>query len=62
MRKIKLSFCITTFNNEEFISATLKSIVSQLESDIEIIIGDSSTNNTTEIITKEFSKKFKNII
>ena len=62
MSKIKLSFCITTFNNEEFISATLESIVSQYAKDIEIIIGDSSSNNKTEIITKKFSKKFQNIV
>jgi abequosyltransferase len=62
MNKIKLSFCITTFNHEEFISATLESIVSQYAKDIEIIIGDSSSNNKTEIITKKFSKKFQNIV
>jgi len=62
MNKIKLSFCITTFNNEEYISATLKSIVSQYGDDVEIVIGDSSPNNATEIISKEFSKKFKNIV
>ena len=64
MNKIKLSFCITTFNNEEYISATLKSIVSQYDDDddVEIVIGDSSPNNAIEIISKEFSKKFKNIV
>ena len=62
MSKIKLSFCITTFNSEEFISATLESIVSQFGKDIEIIIGDSSSNSATEIITKKFSKEFQNIV
>ena len=62
MNKIKLSFCITTFNNEEFISATLRSILSQFDKDIEIVIGDSSSSNKIEIITKEFSKKFQNIV
>ena len=62
MSKIKLSFCITTFNNEEYISSTLQSIVSQAGSDIEIIIGDSSSNNKIKLIVKKFSKKFPNIV
>ncbi len=45
MNKIKLSFCITTFNSEEFISATLESIVSQFGKDIEIIIGEAVKYN-----------------
>ena len=53
MNKIKLSFCITTFNNEEFISATLRSILSQFDKDIEIVIGDSSLSNKIEIITSK---------
>jgi len=50
MSKIKLSFCITTFNNEEYISSTLQSIVSQAGSDIEIIIGDSSSNSPNSFV------------
>ena len=62
MSMTKLSFCITTFNNEEYISSTLESIISQAGGDIEVIIGDSSSNNKTELIVKEFKKKFSNII
>lgn len=46
-----ISVCIATFNGEKYIEEQLKSILSQLETDDEIIISDdNSTDKTIEII------------
>jgi len=52
-----ISVCIATFNGEKYIEKQIKSILSQLKEDDEIIISDDySTDNTLEII-KNFSDK-----
>ena len=59
--KIKLSFCIPTYNFARFIGQTLHSIVSQANNEIEIVIVDgASTDNTLEIV-QDYQKRFPNI-
>jgi|GEM_PF-493512 len=54
---LKLSICLATFNRANFLAITLDSILSQLNSDCEIVISDNaSTDNTEEIVTKYASQ------
>lgn len=58
--KILLSICLPTYNQPQDFKRTLLSIVSQLnensKKEVEILIGDNSTNNETqEIVKKEFN-------
>jgi glycosyltransferase involved in cell wall biosynthesis len=54
---IKVSITISTYNVEEFIAASMKSILGQTLLDVEIIcIDDASTDKTPEIL-KEFALK-----
>jgi abequosyltransferase len=52
-KKLKLSICISTFNRANYIGETLESILSQLSSEVEIVIVDGASNdNTSEIVAK----------
>ena len=57
----KLSICIPTYNRAGFISSTLESIVSQLCSDIEIVIMDGASTDNTEAVVEKFQRQYKNI-
>jgi len=51
--QIVLSICIPTYNQPQDLRRTLSSIVSQISSgEIEVIIGDNSTNSETEHLVK----------
>lgn len=53
---ILLSIAIPTRNQPEALRITLQSIMPQLAPDVEIVIGDNSTNNETELlITQSYS-------
>ena len=57
----KVSVVITCFNNESTISKTIKSVLKQTYSNIEIIIiNDGSTDNSSNVI-KQYANKYKNI-
>ena len=57
----KISILIPTYNNENYISSCLESVINQTYKNIEIlIINDCSTDNTQKIL-KEFAKKDKRI-
>jgi len=59
MNDKKVSFVIPCYNVENYISECLNSILSQSYSNIEIVIVDSSTDNTKEVI-KNFEIKTGN--
>ena len=61
---MRISICIPTYNYDQFISQTIKSILDQKidSSTYEIVVGDSSNNNKTFKIINEFKKIKKNII
>jgi len=62
MNKIKVSVIIPVYNTEKFLEQCLNSIVNQTLKDIEIIIiNDGSTDSSSDIINK-FKQKYKNII
>lgn len=55
--EIILSICIATFNRANFISATLESIIKQVDKNIEIVIVDgASKDNTSKIIEPYLTK------
>lgn len=59
---IKLSFCIPTYNRGGYIEETLSSILSQYDSNIEIVISDNNSTDNTEEIVKDLQKSYKNIV
>lgn len=57
-----VSILIPTYNRPEYLKQALLSAINQSYKNIEIIIGDDSTNNETEILIKEqFINKYENI-
>ncbi len=56
--KNKISICIPTLNRGKFIGETLKSIVSQLEEGVDIVIVDGGSIDDTENIVKHYQKLF----
>ncbi len=63
MIKGKVSACIITYNQEEFIRKCLDGAVSQVTSfDYEIVIGEDCSTDATLSICREYAQKFPNII
>lgn len=61
--KKKLSILIITFNQENFITKTLDSIVSQKHNyDYEIVIGEDCSKDGTRDVIKQYEKKYPGII
>lgn len=54
----RLSICIATLNRGAFIGATLDSIISQANEDVEIVIVDGASTDNTEEIVRFYQKKF----
>jgi glycosyltransferase involved in cell wall biosynthesis len=57
MKDRLVSICIPTYNSALFLKETLESIVVQSYQNIEIIIGDNSSNDSTIEIIKDFAEK-----
>lgn len=57
-----LTICIATFNRADLLFLTLKNIASQTKnfSDIEILVADGNSTDSTELICAEFSANCKN--
>lgn len=58
---IRLSICIPTYNRAQFIAATLESILSQAQTEVEIVIMDGASTDHTESVVQEFQERFNNI-
>jgi glycosyltransferase involved in cell wall biosynthesis len=59
-----ITICIPTYNREKFLPETLNSIIEQdgfNEEDIEIVISDNASIDSTSIIVKGYQEKYKNI-
>ena len=57
---MKISVCIATYNGEKYIKEQLRSILSQLEENDEVIISDdSSTDNTIQIVENFKDKRIR---
>lgn len=61
VKTCKLSICISTRNRAKFIGETLKSIVSQLTDECEIIVFDGASKDGTEEVVKSLSKTYPSI-
>lgn len=59
--RISLSICIATLNRGAFIGATLDSIISQANDDIELVIVDGASTDNTEEIVRLYQKKFSKL-
>lgn len=55
---ILLSICIPTYNQPDKARMLLQSLLPQVNSDVEIVVRDDSSNNETERIVVEFNEKF----
>ena len=56
-----VSVVIPTYNNTEVLKQALESVLNQTYENIEIIIGDDSTNEETKNFIKPYLKKYSNI-
>ena len=61
MKKDGISFIITVYNKEKFISSTLESIKKNLSEDSELIIVNDGSNDHSETKIREFINKNKDI-
>ncbi|GAB1152046.1 MAG: glycosyltransferase family 2 protein [Shewanella algae] len=60
---IKLSVCVVTYNQENYIEQCLQSILEQNTTfDFEIIVGDDCSTDNTSIIVSKIARKYPNII
>jgi abequosyltransferase len=59
--RITLSICIATLNRGAFIGATLDSIISQANEEVEIVIVDGASTDNTEEIVRLYQKKFSQL-
>lgn len=53
-----VSICMTTYNQPVFFKQALDSALAQTYGNIEIVIGDDSTNNDTEFLMQEYLAKY----
>ena len=54
----KVSIIIPTFNRKEYLKECLNSVLTQDYKNLEIIISDDNSTDKTEILVKEYQKKF----
>ncbi len=59
MNKPLVSFCILTYNQEDFIVDAMKGAVSQEYDDMEIIISDDGSSDRTQELIKEFVNNYR---
>lgn len=58
----KVTVCLVTYNQEDYISECLESVVTQVTNfDFEVIVSDDLSTDKTREIVKEFSAKYSNI-
>ena len=56
-----VSILIPTYNRPEYFKLALESAINQTYPNIEIIVGDDSTNNDTEELIKDYMERYDNI-
>ncbi|PTO51480.1 glycosyl transferase [Vibrio splendidus] len=62
-RKPKVTVCVVTYNQEDFIAKCLQSIIEQeTDFEFEIIVGDDSSKDGTADIILDFAKRYPNLI
>ena len=62
-KTIKVSVCVVTYNQKQYLRECLDSLVSQdLNCDYEIIVGDDASSDGTADLVREYAKKFPDLI
>jgi glycosyltransferase involved in cell wall biosynthesis len=57
----KLSLCIATFKRGKFIAETLESILSQVDSELEVVVVDGASPDETQEIVSRFAEKYPSL-
>lgn len=57
----KLSICIATYNRADFIGETLKSIIPQLNDEVEVVIADGASTDSTSFVVNQIAKDYQQI-
>lgn len=61
-KKLKVSVCVVTYNQEKYIGQCLQSIVDQeTDFDFEVIVGDDCSTDNTHVVVREFLEKYPKI-
>lgn len=55
---MRLSICIATLNRSDYLRVTLRSIVDQLTSDVEIVIVDGASTDDTATVVQSFKEEY----
>jgi len=58
---IKLSICIPTLNRGSFIGETLESILLQATDEVEIVIVDGGSTDSTQDVVRQYQQRFPNL-
>lgn len=61
MKEKKVAVIMSTYNGEKFVKEQMDSILNQSYKNIEIIVRDDGSKDSTVQIVKEYQKKYKNI-
>lgn len=62
-KKLKVSVCVVTYNQDKYIRQCLQSIVDQRTSfDFEVIVGDDCSTDGTPVIVREFVERYPDIV
>ncbi len=62
-RKIKLSVCITSYNQARYIEEALDSVINQkCDFDFEIVIGDDASSDGTQEILRDYQRRYPDLI
>jgi len=61
MTKPRLSICIATYNRAKYIGETLESIIPQVTEDVEIVIADGASTDSTRAVVERYADSCKQI-
>ena len=61
MTKPRLSICIATYNRAKYIGETLESIIPQVTEDVEIVIVDGASTDSTRAVVERYADSCKKI-
>jgi glycosyltransferase involved in cell wall biosynthesis len=62
MKEAALSVIVANYNKERFIRECLESILNQTYKDLEIIVSDDASTDTSPAIIKEYEKKYPGVV
>ena len=60
--KLKISIIIPTFNSEEYVEETIKSVINQNYSNLDLILVDGNSTDRTMRIVEKYKEYFSHIV